>query len=300
MSKAILVDTTKCIGCGACVAACKVVNGLPLGTVDNQKDPAPATLSDNDLVTFAQSHGEPGGVLSAEALNVVETHGAVFVRRFCMHCLDPTCVSVCPVGALRKTAAGPVVYDPDKCMGCRYCMMACPFGVPRYEWHVVLTPKIRKCTMCTPRQAKGLQPACTTVCPVQASIFGEREELLAEAESRLKQNPTSYVQHIYGREEVGGTSVLYLSAVPFEQLGLPADVPHDPLPMYTYRVLSKIPRLVPLGGALLGGIWWITNRRKEVQEAEREAGKRKSGKGSEGSAQSKDERQRTADFGDKE
>jgi formate dehydrogenase iron-sulfur subunit len=153
-------------------------------------------------------------------------------------------------------------------------MMACPFGTPRYEWHARL-PKVKKCTMCAPRQAKGLQPACTAVCPVQASIFGERDELLREAENRLKQNPSGYVQHIYGKQEVGGTSVLYLSALPFEQLGLPTQVPQDALPMYTYRALEKIPNLVTLGAALLGGIWWLTKRREDVARAENEQETRK-------------------------
>jgi len=184
-----------------------------------------------------------------------------------MHCQEPTCASVCPVGALHKTAAGPVVYDAEKCMGCRYCMMACPFSVPRYEWKALL-PKVKKCTMCAPRQAKGLQPACTEVCPAQASIFGERDDLLREAEKRLREQPSKYFQHIYGKEEVGGTSVLYLSAVAFERLGLPANLLKDPMPLLTYRVLSKIPSLVPLGGFLLGGIWWITNRREEVAKEE--------------------------------
>jgi formate dehydrogenase iron-sulfur subunit len=147
-------------------------------------------------------------------------------------------------------------------------MMACPFGVPRYEWKAVL-PKVKKCTMCAPRQAKCLQPACTEVCPVHAGIFGERDDLLKEAEKRLREEPSKYVHHIYGKNEVGGTSVLYLSAVPFEQLGLPANLPTDPMPLLTYRVLSKIPNLVTLGGALLGGIWWITNRREEVAAAEK-------------------------------
>ena len=267
MSKAILVDTTLCVGCGACVAACKVVNDLPLDEPGDGARPSASSLSESDLATFAQSHGEPGGELSATTLNVIETRGSVVVRRFCMHCQDPTCVSVCPVGAFRKTASGPVVYDSDRCMGCRYCMMACPFSVPRYEWNAVL-PKVSKCTMCEPRQAKGLQPACAAVCPVQASVFGERDELIAEARRRIRENPGGYVGHIYGEKEAGGTSVLYLSAVPFESLGLPTDVPHDPLPMYTFRVLSKIPSLVSLGGVLLGGIWWITNRRSEVARAE--------------------------------
>ncbi len=269
MSKSILVDTTRCIGCGACAAACKVVNSLPFDKPDDEKSRPSATCKDDDLVAFAQTVGadELGGVLSAGKLNIVQTHGNIFVRRFCMHCQEPTCASVCPVGALHKTAAGPVVYDAEKCMGCRYCMMACPFSIPRYEWKALL-PKVKKCTMCAPRQAKGLQPACTAVCPVQAGIFGERNDLMKEAEKRLHDEPTKYFQHIYGKEEVGGTSVLYLSAVPFEQLGLPANLPSDPMPLLTYRVLSKIPGLVPLAGVLLGGIWWITNRREEVAKAE--------------------------------
>jgi len=247
MSKSILVDTTRCIGCGSCVAACKETNGLPPSD----------TLLDLQL--------------SAETLNVVQTHGSIFVRRFCMHCQEPTCASVCPVGALRKTPAGPVVYDPDKCMGCRYCMMACPFDIPRYEWKVVL-PKVKKCTMCAPRQAQGRQPACTEACPVQASVFGERQELLREAEKRLGAEPAKYIHHIYGEQEVGGTSVLYLSALPFEQLGLPTNLPRDPMPLLTYRVLSKIPNLVTLGGTLLGGLWWITKRREEVAKQDKQSG----------------------------
>jgi formate dehydrogenase iron-sulfur subunit len=268
MCKSILVDTTRCIGCGACATACKIVNNLPQDDPSAAKDLPAGTLSEDALTTFAQSHGTVDGKLSADTLNVVQTHGSVFVRRFCMHCQEPTCASVCPVGALHKTAAGPVLYDANKCMGCRYCMMACPFGVPKYEWKALL-PKIKKCTMCAPRQAKGLQPACTEVCPVQAGIFGERDDLLKEAERRLHDEPGKYYQHIYGKEEVGGTSVLYLSAVPFEQLGLPTNLPNEPMPLLTYRVLSKIPSLVPLGGLLLGGIWWITNRREEVAEAEK-------------------------------
>jgi formate dehydrogenase iron-sulfur subunit len=269
MSKSILIDTTRCVGCQRCVVACKLVNGL-LKTSRGDfltTDALRALTPDTDL-PMDESGDEQ---LSAHALNVVQSHGEVYVRRFCMHCQDPTCVSVCPVGAFRKTAAGPVVYAEDRCMGCRYCMVACPFGVPRYEWEKVWAPRVKKCHMCTPRQAKGLRPACTEVCPVQAGVFGERDDLLREAENRLRQEPTKYVQRIYGKQEVGGTSVLYLSAVPFEALGLPANLPSEALPGYTYRVLSKIPDLVPLAGAALAGIWWITRRREEVAAAEQES-----------------------------
>ncbi len=251
MSKSILVDTTRCIGCGACVSACKETNGLP---------PAPG----DNLINLT---------LSDKTLNVVESHGAVFIRRFCMHCQDPTCASVCPVGAFQKTASGPVIYKEERCIGCRYCMMACPFGIPRYEWEKIWAPRVKKCTMCAPRQAKGLQPACTEACPVQAGIFGERDDLLREAENRIRQAPGKYFPHIYGKDEAGGTSVLFLSAVPFENLGLPVDLPHDALPNYTYRVLSKLPPMVTATAVLLGGIYWITNRREEVAQAEKKQSK---------------------------
>jgi len=270
MSKAILVDTTRCIGCQRCVVACKLVNGLlrasysKFSTTDALRSLGP----DTDLPMDESGEEE----LSAYAINVVQSHGSVYVRRFCMHCQDPTCVSVCPVGAFRKTSAGPVVYAEERCMGCRYCMMACPFGIPRYEWNKVWAPRVKKCHMCAPRQVKGLKPACTEVCPVQAGVFGDREDLLREAENRLRLEPAKYFQHVYGKQEVGGTSVLYLSPVPFDALGLPINLPHEALPMYTYRVLSEIPNLVTLGGALLAGIWWITKRREDVTNTEKENG----------------------------
>jgi formate dehydrogenase iron-sulfur subunit len=152
-------------------------------------------------------------------------------------------------------------------MGCRYCMVACPFGVPKYEWNKLL-PRVQKCTMCPDRVGAGKATACAEICPTGATKFGDRDELIAEAQNRIRENPGQYVEHIYGVNEVGGTSVLLLSSVPFEQFGYPSDLSGDPLPMYTYRVLSRIPDFVPLGGMMLGGIWWITHRREEVAAAE--------------------------------
>lgn len=273
MSKGILIDTTRCIDCQRCVVACKLVNGLLKDSQGGFRSADPY----RQLTTDVDLPGDAGGdePLSCQTLNVVETHGDVYVRRFCMHCADPTCVSVCPVGAFEKTSAGPVVYDADKCIGCRYCMMACPFGIPRYEWNRVWTPRVRKCHMCDNRQAKGMQPACTSVCPVQAGVFGEREDLLREAENRLREEPRKYVQHIYGKDEVGGTSVLFLSAVPFERLGLPTNLPMEAIPDYTFRVVSKLPRLASIAAVLLGGMYWITSRRDEVARAEREEDEKK-------------------------
>jgi formate dehydrogenase iron-sulfur subunit len=189
------------------------------------------------------------------------------MRRLCMNCAQPACASVCPVGALRKTGIGPVIYDEKRCIGCRYCMAACPFSVPKYEWGKLL-PRIRKCTMCADRVAAGQQTACAQICPTGATKFGERDDLIREAQQRIRDDPAKYVQHIYGLTEVGGTSVLLLSSVPFAQFGYRAELSDDPLPMLTYRALSGIPDIVSVGGILLAGVWWITHRREEVAAAE--------------------------------
>jgi formate dehydrogenase iron-sulfur subunit len=146
-------------------------------------------------------------------------------------------------------------------------MLACPFGVPKYEWDKTL-PRVRKCDMCADRVAAGNQPACAEICPTGATLFGERDELVSVAQQRLRENPEQYIPHIYGWSEVGGTSVLLLSGVPFEQFGYRTDLMHEPMPLLTWRVLSRIPDLVVLGSVLLGGIWWITHRREEVAAAE--------------------------------
>jgi len=246
-SKALLFDSTLCIGCGACYSACKEKNNLPQSTT--------SFLRDN---------------LSADTYTVVNRRNDHYVRRMCMHCNEPTCVSVCPVGALAKSPEGPVSYDADKCMGCRYCMQACPFSVPQYEWDNAITPRVRKCDMCRDRVAAGLATACATACPTGATKFGDREELITEAQKRIRDHPGRYVNHIYGVAEVGGTSVLLLSAVPFETLGYSTELLHDPLPQLTWDVLHKLPKVVGIGGVLMSGIWWITKRREAVQKAERE------------------------------
>jgi len=249
MSKGILYDATLCIDCKLCERACAEHHGLPYD------DPIAAEE-----------------VQSAHKLTVVMAQGDKYMRRLCMNCQDPTCASVCPVGALRKTAEGPVTYDSSRCIGCRYCMLACPFSVPKYEWNKPL-PLVRKCDMCADRVAQGLPTACAAACPTGATKFGDRDALLAEAQDRIAKSPDQYVPHIYGRNEVGGTSVLLLSSVPFERFGYKTDLGSQSLPLLTYRVLSHIPNLVAVGSVLLGGIWWITGRRADVAAAEGRPGK---------------------------
>jgi formate dehydrogenase iron-sulfur subunit len=244
MSKAILYDATLCINCKQCEAACAEKNHLRY----------------DDAVAAEDRQSE-------HKLTVVLNKNEKYMRRLCMNCADPACASACPVAALRKTPEGPVTYDAARCMGCRYCMIACPFNVPKYEWKK-LAPRVRKCDMCSDRVAAGQPTACAAICPTSATKFGDRDELIAEAQKRLRDNPGNYVDHIYGLHEVGGTSVLLLSSVPFEEFAYSRDVVTDPMPLLTSRVLTHVPDLVTLGSVLLGGVWWITKRRTEVAAAE--------------------------------
>jgi formate dehydrogenase iron-sulfur subunit len=240
VSVGLLFDSTRCIACGACSAACKEANELPLPIEERT---------------------------TAYTWTVVERMGGANVRRLCFHCLEPTCVSVCPVGAMRKTPEGPVVYDAARCIGCRYCIMACPFGTPKYQWDRPI-PIVGKCILCADRIAHGSPTACAAACPTGATLFGERRALVREARARIAASPEAYVDHVYGVTEAGGTSVLMLSGVPFEQLGLKTDVPRTPLPPLTWQVLSKIPSFVAVWGVCLFGIHWITKRRDEVRAYE--------------------------------
>jgi len=199
----MLYDTTKCVGCNACSNACRQWNKTEAEVEPNGLYDAPNELSGDTwtLIQLYDGQGEQS-----------------FVKRQCMHCVDPGCVSGCPVSALQKTSAGPVIYDPDRCIGCRYCMYACPFHVPRFEWDVTL-PVITKCTMCYDRIRDGKDTACAEICPTGALVYGPRGSLLEEAEQRIADNPDRYVDKIYGKDDAGGTSVLYLSHVPFEKIG---------------------------------------------------------------------------------
>jgi formate dehydrogenase iron-sulfur subunit len=242
----LLYDATKCIGCLECERACAKQNGNP----------------------YDESIAQEKKTSAHKFTYVATLPDDKYMRRLCMHCGDPTCASVCPVGALQKTALGPVIYDASRCMGCRYCMVACPFNIPKYEWSKAI-PAVRKCTGCYDRRLRGEPTACAEACPTEATISGARFDLLAEARRRLSENPTSYVNHIYGEREVGGTSNLFLSSIDFGSTGLPVQYGTESLPPLTGEVLAHVPDVATVGMAVLGGIYWITHRRELVAAAEK-------------------------------
>jgi formate dehydrogenase beta subunit len=206
----LLYDSTLCVGCRACVAACREANSLTA-------QPTAMKGAAYDAPIDLDAH-------TKTIIKLYDTGTARgYVKNQCMHCVDPACVSVCMFSALHKTKFGIVAYDKESCIGCRYCQVACPFNVPKFEW-ASATPKIVKCELCRDRLAVGQEPACTTVCPRKAVIFGRRTDLLREAHARISARPTHYEPSVYGEHDAGGTQVLYLAPanVSFAALGLPA------------------------------------------------------------------------------
>jgi formate dehydrogenase iron-sulfur subunit len=249
MAKSVLVDLTRCTGCRGCQVACKAWNERSVkptaqqGTYEN-----PPALSSEcyTRIRFMESKGADAPVWD-------------FAKDQCLHCKEPACVTACPVGALVKTGEGPVSYQFDRCIGCRYCMVACPFEIPKYEWEKTM-PWVQKCTFCAERIKDGMEPACVKTCPTGTMFYGEEAEVMAEAKKRLSAGKGKYVQQIYGEQEVGGTAWTYISDRPFEEIGFNTRVGNKPLPNYTWAHLSKIPLEIVGFAVVLGGLAFIKGR----------------------------------------
>lgn len=252
---AMLNDLTKCIGCRACQVACKEWNQLKYERTYF------SNARDNPLQLAAETYTRVDCIyLPDEDESLPERW--YFRRHMCMHCDDAACVAACPVSALVKTAEGAVVYDEWKCIGCRYCMLGCPFSIPKYEWNN-WNPAIRKCTLCADRVGAGEEPACSKVCLTDAITFGPRDEQLSNAHDRIAVKPDRYENHVYGENEVGGTNVLFLSAkaVPMSVLNFRTDLGDESYPSYTWASLSKVPYLAVVVAVVMSIIYFITHRR---------------------------------------
>jgi len=234
---AILYDATMCIGCQSCEFTCAESHGLPEPTELPEVGVRRKTNETRRTVVNAFDFGE----------------GESYLKQQCMHCIDPACVAACLTQAMFKTKEGPVIWREDKCMGCRYCMVSCPFDVPKFEYHSP-NPKIIKCDMCHDRIIKDQMPACVENCPAEALKFGKRSELLKEARRRIVESPEMYNDMIFGDEVAGGTGFLYISKVPFEDMGCRTDIQKRSYPELSKGFLYSVPFVFVLWPTLLLGI----------------------------------------------
>ena len=258
----VLIDTTVCIGCRRCEYACKNAHDLPAGTLQDYDDRTvfdKLRRPDIDALTVVN-----------EFTNSKDPDTPIDVKVQCMHCDYPACVSACIVGALSKQENGSVIWDTDKCIGCRYCMIACPFQIPAFEYHKALEPKIMKCDFCFDRTKDGGIPACVEICPMEALTYGKRYELVKLAHKKIANNPDKYIDHVYGETAVGGTSWMYLASKDFKELALP-EHSGDPAPGASEALQHGIFKyFIPPASlfALLGGIMWLGKNKNESELGE--------------------------------
>jgi Fe-S-cluster-containing dehydrogenase component len=259
-SYGVLHDTTLCVGCRSCEAACNEVNSLP--------EP---TQPFDDLTVLDERRRTNAGTFTV--VNRYDVPGypqsPVFRKSQCNHCLEPACASACFVGAFTKTPEGAVIYDPKLCVGCRYCIIACPFNVPTYEYDEPLEPRVMKCTMCHPLIAEGKLPGCVEACPMEALTFGKRTDLITIARERIRKYPNRYVDHVYGEHEMGGTSWLYITGAPFETVDIRTDLGDLPAPKLTSGALGMVPMVIGMWPVLLGGIYLMNQHRERTAEREK-------------------------------
>lgn len=266
---AVIVDLTRCVGCRSCEAACNKEQGLP----------EPSEPFDDYSVFDHLHHGQKRRPDEAHytVVNRYDIPGVdhpLFRKVQCNHCNEPACLTSCFVNAYTKTPEGAVIYNPKVCVGCRTCMIACPFYIPAFRYSSAFKPRIMKCIFCHETRLKeGRPPACVEACPREALTFGKRSDMLKVSHQRIRENPGKYINHVYGEHEAGGTSWLYLSPVSFEKVGLDPHVPKEPILNYVKGFLAIVPMVLTIWPALFAGIHLLSTRKEKIRKAQDDANK---------------------------
>ena len=267
-SMGVLVDLTKCVGCRTCEAACNKEQGLP----------APDKSFDDPSVFEEKREGGLPRRTTEKAYTVVQKYDVpgrehpLFRKVQCNHCNEPACLTSCFVNAYKKTPEGAVMYDPTVCVGCRTCMVACPFYIPAYSYSSAINPVVKKCIMCYDTRLKfGKPPACVEACPQEVMTFGKRKDLLKLAHQRISEKPDAYVDHVYGETEVGGTAWMYLSDVPFDKIGYDTHLGDQPIISYVKEFLAVVPMVLTIWPALFTGFYLLSNRKDALKNEEKKS-----------------------------
>jgi len=266
-SYGMLFDSTLCLGsnCRRCEQACKRTNDRDLSNYDP---------NDNSVFDHTRRTDENNLTVVNRFDNPDDPTKPIYVKKQCMHCQEPACASACLVGAFKKTPEGAVQYNPNICIGCRYCMVACPFSIPAYEYFDPLEPRVQKCTMCLDRIREGKKPACAEICPQETITFGKRSDLLKLAHERIRNHPDRYVDHVFGEHEVGGTSWLYLASTDFANVGFDTTLGTTRYPEYTKGFLGMAPIVLTVFPALLLGFYKASQHRNEIEHKEHSTAER--------------------------
>lgn len=253
-----LTDLTACVGCRSCEKACNEANNLPMPDI---------SFEDGSVFKEKRRPTEKSYTVVNQYKNPKDEGRPVYRKVQCNHCNEPACASACPIHAYTKTPEGAVMYDPDKCFGCRYCMIACPFYVPAYDYNSAFEPKIVKCTMCYETRLKnGNMTACAEACPAGAITFGKRKDLIKLARKKIIEKPDRYIDHIYGEHEAGGTGWMYISGMPFEQLDFPTNLPKKPLIEETKGFLGAVPVVFTVWPAFFGMVYAALRHRENLDK----------------------------------
>lgn len=272
-SKGVLVDLTRCIGCRSCEAACNAEQGLPHPELpftdqtvfDKTEHHGQKRRTDETCYTVVNRYDPPG------------LEHPLYRKVQCNHCQEPACLSSCFVNAYTKTPEGAVIYNPDVCVGCRTCMIACPFYIPTFKYSDAFHPRIQKCVFCYDTRLKhGKPPACVEACPQEALTFGKREDLIKIGRRRIEENSNHYMDSIYGEYEAGGTSWLYLSSVPFDQVGFNTELPHQPILDSVKNFLGIVPMVLTIWPALFTGFHLLATRKDKSKESKYQHGQEES------------------------
>jgi formate dehydrogenase iron-sulfur subunit len=268
-NRGVLVDLTRCVGCRSCELACSKEHGLPAPPVDENFE-----ILDEEKVPTRRRPDHRAFTVVNHYHSPLSEH-PLFRKIQCNHCLEPACLTACFVNAYTKTPEGAVIYDPTVCVGCRTCMVACPFSIPAFKYDSSLGARIMKCNFCfDSRLSKNRLPACVEACPMEALTFGRRNSLLRVARKRIRENPERYQNHIYGETEAGGTSWLYLSPVPFEQAGFDMQVPQQPILQYVKDFLAVVPMVLTIWPGLFAGFYLLNQHRKPTEQDPHQGDKR--------------------------